>query len=314
MANAFPSIETLNKKFGSPGRIAFREGPEGVPIAVLVAPAATCEVSLYGGQVLSYRPLGHQPVLYLSKLAAYTPGSAIRGGIPICWPWFGPAPADMPAGTQSHGFARRSAWCVRTTEYAKDTTAITLALTEQLATSPAWPHPYELQLTVTVGTDLALELQTRNTGPAPFTYSECLHAYLAVGDVAQCTLLGTQDVGYIDDMTSTQWLTHTDTLGFSAEQGIDRIYSRKHPEGIYAVLRDPVMDRTVSIVGEDVSGCVVWHVPEGHTVADLPADANRRFICVEPANPHYPAFQPITLAPNQTHISTLHLQPAPLKN
>lgn len=278
----------LNKAYGAPGRIAFREGPGGHPIAVLVAPQGTCEISLYGGQVLSYRAIGFQDALWLSPLAEFEDGKAIRGGIPICWPWFGKAPDGMPAGTPSHGFARRALWRVVSTEYAAKDTMLKLELTEDDATDAAWPYAYRLNLTITLGDCLTLELQTRNLSDEPITYSEALHTYLRVGDARNIQLLGVTD----NPLTFNDTDTH------------DVVYPK---EDIGAIISDPDLERIVAISAEDSSAVVVWHPALECGLSDVSLGGPRHFLCVEPANPHHTGGQ-ITLQPNEAHILTMRLQ------
>ena len=101
------NCEELNRRYGAPGRIVFREGPQGYPIAALANQYGSAEISLFGAQVLSYRPTGNFPVLYAPKEIAFGADKADHGGIPVCWPWFG---KNGPEGSYGHGFARRSLW------------------------------------------------------------------------------------------------------------------------------------------------------------------------------------------------------------
>lgn len=281
-------ILALNQRFGAAGRVAFREGPGGHPIAVLVAPQGVCEVSLYGGQVLSYRPLGHRDALWLSPLAEFADGKAIRGGIPICWPWFGKAPEGYPAGTPSHGFARRARWQVAGSEYGTRDTELTLELTHEDATDAAWPHAYRLTLTVTLGDCLTLDLQTRNLSDAPVTYGEALHAYLRVADTRTAEVIGVTEA----------------PLRFSDEETHDVVYPK---ENLMAAITDPVMERAVLLAADDSSAVVVWHPQLDHGMSDVNLEGPRKFICVEPANPHHVGGQ-ITLNPGQAHVLTMRIQ------
>lgn len=281
-------ILALNRRFGAAGRVAFREGPGGYPIAVLVAPQGVCEISLYGGQVLSYRPLGHQDALWLSPLAEFADGKAIRGGIPVCWPWFGKAPEGYPEGTPSHGFARRALWQVAGSEYGTRDTELTLELTHEEATDPAWPHAYRLTLTVTLGDCLTLDLQTRNLSDVPVTYGEALHAYLRVADARKAEVVGVTE----------------EPLRFSDEETHDVVYPKTD---LMAAVTDPVMERAVLLAADDSSATVVWHPQLDHGMGDVNLEGPRKFICVEPANPHHVGGQ-ITLKPGQAHVLTMRIQ------
>lgn len=288
------TVEALNAQFGAPGRIAFREGPGGHPIAVIVAPQGVCEISLYGGQVLTYRVLGFQDALWMSPLAEFEDGKAIRGGIPVCWPWFGKAPEGMPAGTPSHGFARRSLWRVVGSEYAAKETILKLELTEEDASDLAWPYAYRLTLTVTLNDCLTLELQTRNLSDEPFTYGEALHTYLRVGDARKIQLLGITDAP----------LTFTDT------ETHDVVYPKSE---LLSLISDPEMERAIAITSDDIAAVVVWHPALDCGLSDVSLGGPRHFLCIEPANPHHVGGQ-ITLQPGSAHALTMRLQPTRSKD
>ena len=282
-------IALLNKQFGAPGRIAFRQGPGGYPIAVLVSPNGACEVCLLGGHVLSYRARGHQDALWMSPIAEFAEGKAIRGGIPVCWPWFGKAPEGMPEGTPSHGFARKSLWHVAGSEYSANDTELTLELTHRDATSPAWPYAYRLTLTITLSDRLTVDLQTRNMGDEPFTYGEALHTYLRVGDARQAKLYGVTK----------------EPLTFPDEPTHDVV----HPvANVVAALHDPTLERVLILTADDAAATTVWHPALAEAPADATLEGPRHFVCVEPANPHHTGGQ-ITLAPGTAHTLTMNIQP-----
>lgn len=282
-------VLSLNQQYGTAGRVAFREGPGGHPLAILVAPQGVCEISLYGGQVLSYRVLGFQDALWLSPLAEFEDGKAIRGGIPVCWPWFGKAPEGMPAGTPSHGFARRSLWRVIESEVAARETLLKLELTEEDATDPAWPYAYRLTLTITLSDCLTLELQTRNLSSETVVYSEALHTYLRVGDARKIQLLGITD----EPLTFTDTETH------------DHVYPKTD---LVALVSDPEMERLLALTADDSSAVVVWHPALDAGLNDVSLGGPRHFLCVEPANPYHTDGQ-ITLKPGEAHVMTMRLQP-----
>jgi glucose-6-phosphate 1-epimerase len=180
----YPDIAILNQRFGAPGRIAFRSGEADLPIVALVNRFGACEISLYGGHVLSYRPVGHSPLLFVSKASLFEPGKPIRGGIPICWPWFGPNP--NPA-LPLHGFARIQQWSLSATEYSSDVTEIRLSLSDSDLTRRLWPYAFELSLRIWLDQRLNLELTAVNRDAQPFTFTEALHPYLRVKNIFSIT-------------------------------------------------------------------------------------------------------------------------------
>lgn len=128
-------------------------------------------------------------MLWLSTRAVYAPGKAIRGGIPICWPWFGPHPDDP--SKPDHGFARTRTWSVLSGGAAEgDSTVLRLGLRDDEASRALWLHPFALELEVAVGAALRVSLIARSTGSEPYICTGELHSYLAVGDVTRIAIHG----------------------------------------------------------------------------------------------------------------------------
>ena len=287
-------------RFAAPGRIAFRdESP--APVAVLVSPYGSAEVSLYGAHVLSYRPTGQSPVLWLAdSYRTLAPGKAIRGGIPVCWPWFGAAPV---AGHPSHGFARTRVWQVASTEYEKDSTSLTLGLLPSPETDALWQNRFRLELKVTVGPALRLELTTTNTGDRPFEITEALHTYFRVKDVATVQVTGLDGQPYLDKAPGGADSIQSGPVAFTGET--DRVYN--HHAG-KALLSDPGIGRRVAIEKEGSSATVVWNpwAEKAATMADLEEGDWRRFVCVETANA---GAAPIEVAPGAAHTIAASITP-----
>ena len=185
-----PLLDTLNAQHGLPGQLRFVAGPGDLPFIHIANVHAEAQVSVYGGQVLRFQPHEtHRDLLFVSRQATYQTGKAIRGGVPVCWPWFGPDPQAL--GRPNHGLARTRLWSVAdTAALPEGATRLTLVLTDTAETRTVWPHSFELRLEITVGATLRLSLTTRNTGDRPFAITQALHTYFAVGDVAQATVDG----------------------------------------------------------------------------------------------------------------------------
>ena len=294
----FPDIAILNQRFGAPGRIAFRSGEAGLPIAALVSRFGACEVSLYGGQVLSYRPTGHGPVLFLSKAAVYEPGKAIRGGIPLCWPWFGPGPA--PA-LPSHGFARLQQWDIGGTEYSNDATELRLSLGDSDLTRRLWPFAFELRLRVCLDQKLSLALTTVNRDRQPFTFTQAFHPYLRVRNVMDVAVHGLDQAAFADALTG-QTGTHAGALNIRAET--DRLFTPAAPA---CVLHDAGLGRALAMTFSGARRLMVWNpwVEKSRALNDLGDDEYTRLLCLEPANA---ADDAVTLAPGESHTLSLALQ------
>ncbi len=134
------TLADLNNRFAIPGHVQFKEGPGDLTVAEIANGYATSTIALQGAHVMTFQPHNHEPVIWLSKFAKFAPGKSIRGGVPVCWPWFGPHATD--AKLPAHGYARTVMWEVQATQaLADDTTFIRLGLVETDATRAQWPHP-----------------------------------------------------------------------------------------------------------------------------------------------------------------------------
>ncbi|MDP2418178.1 MAG: D-hexose-6-phosphate mutarotase [Hydrogenophaga sp.] len=296
--NAFAThlLDGLNATHGQPGQLWFDAGPGGLPfIHVHNAHAQAC-ISLYGGQVLSFRPHAHTDLLFLSEQAVYQLGKAIRGGVPLCWPWFGPDPQAL--GRPNHGFARTRLWSLLATGHTPNgETHITLGLTDEPDTRTLWPHAFELTLNITLGATLELVLTTRNTGTAPFDITQALHSYFAVSDSAQATVTGLDGCTYIDNATGAHGVLRQQAGGVRFEGEVDRIYTGAPAE---LALQDRAGQRTLSIASTGSQTAVVWNpgAAVAARMADLPSGGERHFVCVETANA---ANEVVTVAPGGEH-------------
>lgn len=257
-------------------------GPGG-PVIEVHNGHAQARVSLHGAQVLAYRPRDAKAdLLFLSDRTVYQPGKAIRGGVPVCWPWFGPDPQGL--GRPAHGFARTRAWALReATQQADGTTRLVLGLNDTPETRALWPHAFDLALEITIGATLRLALRTSNTGDAPFDITQALHSYFAVGDSAQTAVDGLDGLSYIDKAAGAGGAVRQQAgpVGFNGE--VDRIYTRSPA---LQHIDDVGGGRRITLRAEGSRTTVVWN--PGPLIAagmpDLPDGAWRRFVCVETAN------------------------------
>jgi D-hexose-6-phosphate mutarotase len=298
------TLQALNAQFAIPGHLAFRSGPGGLVRAVIENPQATAEIALQGAQVLAFQPQGSGPVLFLSTNAVYAPGKAIRGGIPICWPWFGPHPTD-PDKPQ-HGFARTLPWAVLGTVGRDDgTTEVRLGLQDTPATRALWPHPFALTLVVQVGRELRVVLETHNPGAAPMTVTEALHAYFQIGDLAALTIQGLEGTTYIDKVAGDQRRVQAGPVTISGEA--DRVYIDTTAA---CVVDDPGLQRRMEIAKEGSRSTVVWNPgPEkAARMADLGGDEYTRMVCVEVANA---LDDRVVVAPGADHRLAMVIRVAP---
>jgi D-hexose-6-phosphate mutarotase len=242
----------------------------------LDTPDGAVRVVLQGAHVTHWQPRGGEPVLFLSPRSVFAPGRAIRGGVPVCFPWFA-ARADMP-GAPAHGFARIRDW--RLTEHTPTSLAFTLESDDE--THRLWPHDFRLRLDVVVSEHLQLALDVTNTSPAPFTFEAALHTYLRVGDVGAISITGLERAPYVDKTEGDARKRADDgPLRLSGE--VDRVFPGTTST---CVVDDPVLRRRLRVAKRGSMTTVIWNPGPARAagLADLGPDAWRTMVCVETAN------------------------------
>jgi len=253
---------------------------------------ATAEllVAEQGAQILSYQRGGQPPLIWLSELAAFHRGQPVRGGVPVCWPWFGDL-ARNPAGVRAmreggdpapaHGEARSRDW--QLLDIARENGAVTLAfsLPRPPAGLPEWPHAVDLTLSIRLDERLTLTLTSHNRGSYRVALSQALHTYLALGDIRQASVEGLDGLRYID--TLGEWDEHLQQgiLQFTGET--DRIYLDTPPR---LDLVDPLWKRRICLEASGSHSTIVWNpwIDKAARLSQFADDAWQRMLCIETAN------------------------------
>jgi len=272
-------IGGLEKKFGLGGSISFREKQPGIAVARIGFGSSSADLSLYGGQVLSFRPSDGTETLFLSKQSFFEPGKAIRGGIPLCWPWFGPHPADP--NQPLHGFLRFVHWDVESTDSCPNTTRISLVTVSDGNTVEYWPHKFKARLDVAVGERLELTLTVWNTGDEAWTSYGAFHPYFRVGDILRVKVDGLDGVAFSDRGPGGGNGVQTGSATISGLT--DRFYDSGGPKTIV----DPSLGRVIRIEQRGCPASVIWNpwVEKSRAMADLGDEEYRETLCVEPVRP-----------------------------
>lgn len=287
-------IEALNERFGHPPDAVVVSGQGGLATVQIDNPHGRAAVTLHGGHVLSFQPRGERAVLWISRHSHFTPGVPIRGGIPLCWPWFGPHPTD--AGKPSHGFARTAMWSVTGLEVLPDRrTRVRLALSDSEHTRALWGHAFALELVVTAGTELDVELVVRNPGPTAFDCTGALHSYFAISDIAAIRIDGLGGGEYLDKVLNHQRLTQAGPIEITRET--DRVYVDTKAD---CVIADAGWRRAIRIGKRGSRTTVVWNpwVERARQLGDFGDDEYRGMVCVETANA---ANDVVTVEPGGEH-------------
>ena len=276
-----------------PPSVELGQGPGGLAVARVSAPAGIAEVYLRGAHVSAWTPAGGSPVIWMSHHGKYAPGVPLRGGVPICFPWFAAHATD--ASAPSHGFARLADWQLVEARESGDDVVLVLVLTDSDETrSTAWPHRFEARYTITIGAELHLSLQVTNRDSEPVGFEEALHTYFAVADIRQTEVSGLEGTPFTDRLTGPR-PAETEPVRFDAET--DRIY-----QGTTATttVTDAATGRVVTVRKQGSASTVVWNpwIDKAAAMADFGDDEYPGMVCVETCNIREDS---ITLAPGARH-------------
>jgi glucose-6-phosphate 1-epimerase len=255
-------------------------------------PSCTGSVLDHGAHVMSWAPREHGPVVFTSTAAVYAEDTAIRGGVPVCFPWFGPG--REPGAPYGHGFARTTTWRQVASEVAGDAQTVSYRLTDEDATDDYWPHAYEAVLTARFGAALTISLTVTNRGGETLSYEAALHTYLCVDDIARVRIEGLDGVDYVDKTADGQVRRQEGPVSFVGET--DRVYASPGPVRVL----DPAGGRQVGVSTDGATHVVVWNPWEEKAAGlpDLREGEWRRFVCVEAGRVLDGA---VVLAPGESH-------------
>lgn len=286
-------VSTLNSKFGIDGQLAFRDAGDGFIVADIDNGHCTASVAMQGAHLMTWRPKGEKPVIWMSPAATLARGKSIRGGVPICWPWFG-AHAHNPS-FPGHGFARTVSWdVVGTTALDSGSTRISFKISE--CNPDQWPCEVAAEMHMVIGRDLEMELVTENRNDEVFTIGDALHTYFTVGDVSKASIRGLDGCDYLDKVDDGARKVQDGNVIIGSE--VDRIYFDK---GQDVVIEDPVMKRRIIIEKRGSRSTVVWNpwIGKCKQMGDFGSDDGYLgMVCVESANADEDTVQ---LAPGDIH-------------
>ncbi|WP_372809391.1 D-hexose-6-phosphate mutarotase [Litorivivens sp.] len=295
------SADNLRQLFPESPHWHFSESRAGFPLLHLIDGNTQATVSVYGAQLLSYCPAAQEDVLWLSDDARFQQGKSIRGGIPLCWPWFGPHPndSDKPA----HGFVRNRYWQLTALTRVGDASLARFRLSEFDQT--LYQPKLSLELEISVGDSLKVQLTTTNNSQESATVSSALHSYFAISDIGDIQITGLEDKPFRDAVNNNSTCLQRGPIRFSGE--LDRVYQNVDAE---ICIHDPGLERVISISGTGSQSAVVWNpwVEKSLRLGDMGKDGYRNMVCVETANADQDAR---TLKPGATHHLVACIQVKP---
>jgi glucose-6-phosphate 1-epimerase len=258
------------------------------------SPHAEGEMYFHGGQVMSWKPANGDEVLFVSRQARWEAGRPIRGGVPVCFPWFGPHRSNPEA--PAHGFVRTKAWELESITEIDEAVIVSMFTAEDNESRRWWPSSFRLVHRVTFGRTLTMELIVTNTGDESLRFEEALHTYYRVRDIDRTRVLGLEGVKYLDTLVRPpEEKTEDGTIAFTGET--DRIYLDPRP----SVGVEDGAARRLRLTASQARTAVVWNpwIAKARTLQDLADDEWRQFVCVETSNVERRA---VDLAAGQQHV------------
>ena len=276
------NLGQLQQKFGITNLVRFAEGNGRLVKAELChASGARAEIYLHGAHITSWQTAQEGEVVFVSSASHFQDGVPIRGGVPVIFPQFGDGPLPK------HGLARTRAWQVaRTTLGADGAATIIIRLEDDAQTRALWPHPFCLQLTVSLGLILTLELTVKNPGSMPFPFQAALHTYFQVADIMKTGLCGLQGAAFEDFLHPGPAVEAREVITLDRET--DRIYVNA-PD--HVVLDDQGNQRKIAITKSGMNSIVVWNpwLEKSKRLDDFGDDEYRQMVCVETGHMCAPA-------------------------
>jgi glucose-6-phosphate 1-epimerase len=286
-------VAELNRRFGIPGVARVVAGNGGLAKLHITSPAATGEMYLHGAHVTAWKPRDAEEVLFVSVKSHWENGRAIRGGVPICFPWFANKANDPHA--PAHGFVRTTTWQLESIVQAGDAVSVNMFTESNDNTRRWWPADFRLVHRATFGTQLSLELVATNTGSTSLQFEEALHTYFRVGQVEKTQLHGLDTVHFVDKTDSNRMKAQKGPIVLTSET--DRVYL--NTKGSIA-LDDHALRRRIDLTKENSFTTVVWNpwALKSRAITDFDDAEWRQMLCIEASNV---ADFAVMLAPGQQH-------------
>ncbi|WP_433974880.1 D-hexose-6-phosphate mutarotase [Tunturiibacter lichenicola] len=292
-------LAQLNEHFGLPGVLAFDATASGLIKAEITTPQANATVYLQGAHLVAWQPAGQQPVIFTSRKTELAPGKAIRGGIPVCFPWFA-ARHDGKTGP-SHGFGRIQDWTLAFAALAGDDLHLTFTLgPTEMSRGLGFDH-FRVAYQLIIGRTLTVQLTVANDGASPLVFEEALHTYYKVADVHEINVTGLEGVTYLDKNDLLQAKKQDGAISITGPT--DRVYLNTTTT---CIIHDTVSKRRIHVAKTNSNTTVVWNPWESGAkkLADMDPTEWHEFVAVETVNA---AEDTITLAPGASHTMQAHI-------
>lgn len=272
-----------------PGQLTFSKGNGGLPKFNITTSRSNAEIYLHGAQVTRFQKNDEAPLLFLSAASEFHPKRAIRGGVPIIFPWFG-----GKEGFPSNGFARTVEW-----------EAVSRNLAEDGSISIRFHMPsiasFDVHHTITVGETLSMELTVHNTSTKAASFEACLHSYFQIGSISTVSIAGLTGCAYIDKLRPGSFRETGESFGIDSE--IDRVFIDTTAT---VEIIDPTLARVIRVEKSGSRSTVVWNpwIEKSRNLSDIGDEEYHRMVCVESGNV---AANKITLPPGGSSVMKVEL-------
>lgn len=303
------TMQTLYERFGTVPGIRIELYKELLAISV-DNHSASATIYLQGAQLASFQPKGERDILWCSDRCDFRAGTPLRGGVPVCWPWFGQLdknPATIRDQVNmdeapAHGFVRAEPWQVEDIQSLdENTTRLTLSLSIDADDYEGWPYAARLTMQFDIGRQLAMTLGVENRSAETLNFSAALHSYFAISDIADIVIDGLDQLDYIDCLQD--WALQQQQGSLTIDREIDRIY---HGVNAAITLLDQPWQRALDIRSRGSSSCVIWNpwIEKAKRLSNFADDDYRSMVCIETTNADRDS---ISLAPSQQHFLTVQI-------
>ncbi|PKG40249.1 D-hexose-6-phosphate mutarotase [Psychromonas sp. Urea-02u-13] len=257
--------------------VSLQTDANGFEFLIIEHQKLSAAFALHGGHLVHFQLADQAPIIWLSKTAIFNDKKAIRGGVPVCWPWFGAADPALGENLPAHGFARTSKWALGDISESTEGVVVELKLHSSEATLALWPFQFELTLKATLSDTLKLELITENKSATSLTYRSALHTYLNISAPENVSVSGLNE--YFYNSLKGKVLETGDTT-LLIDQAIDAIYNKANGQ---ILLEDRKLQRTLSITNTGNDSEVLWTpwVEGAQAFADMPDNGYQTMLCIE---------------------------------
>lgn len=289
----------LNKQFELNQTVNFQKISDGLVKLVVNNQFSTAEIHLQGAHLTSYCLNGQEDIFWLSPIANYQLNKAIRGGVPICWPWFGKHPKDC--SLPQHGFARTSEFSVESIEESESgQTMVKLVLSSNQKTLQVWPYQFKLVVQFIIGKTIEISVITHNDANQEFFLMEAIHSYFAIENIEHTRLQGLNGLVFFDQLIQREEINRDDLVSVSSE--VDAIYECPPHQLILVQKNKPAL----GITSKHANSIVVWNpwVDKAASMSDFPDDGYQNMLCIESSNTRSKVIVPASHSHTLTQIIT----------